>query len=187
MSGAFETMKKALEKTGLYNVSDNNIYFELMAYACEIERLNNELSKMLCECFVDTASGYGLSERESVIGNVRSDIDVEKRREMLTLRERINSSCFTLEKIKEALTSFGLEFQLYEYPTLGTVVVDTIGTYTVKEKAWIRSQVKKIMPAHLYVQVVFDGITWSEIDRLDNTFEYMDLRDMTWNDIDDIE
>lgn len=185
--GSYATMKKVLESTGLYDTDKQNINSELVVYASELDRIKNKLLYMLCECFINTAQTYGLALREQVFGAVRDDLTIEKRREMLTLREQLDSSCFTPEKIKSALESFGLEFELYEYPSLYSVVIDTVGHYTAKEKSWIRSQVKKIMPAHLVVEVVFNGPSWVKIDGYSNTFLYMDSCDMTWAEIDDLE
>ena len=186
MKSYFDTMKKALHSTSLYEVDYNYLWYELMTYASEIDTINADIIDMLNECFINTASSYGLSNRELVIGALRDDLDIEKRREMLTLRERIDTSCFTVPKIKQALESFGLEFELIEYPSLYTVVVDTIGHYDKKQQTWIRNEVRKIMPAHLSVDVIFNGLRWQTIDLKNNTFSYMDSLFMTWKEIDNL-
>lgn len=187
MEDALKSMSNALEALSLYDTNSKNISCELLAYASEFDKLNEKLIHMLNECFVNTATDYGLSEREKLIGAVRDDQSVEKRREMLKIRESIDSSYFTLSKIKKALKSFGLDYVLYEYPSLYMVVVDAVGDYTKEQKAWISTQVQKIMPAHLSVQVIFNGISWASIDAKNNDFHDMDILNFTWQQIDNLE
>ncbi len=187
MTDAFTSMKNVLSGLSLYDTDSKNIFCELKAYACTLDELKADLTQMLCECFIESAQDYGLSERELVIGAVRYELSVDKRREMLKIREGIDSSYFTLAKIKAALKSFGLEYTLYEYPSLYMVVVDTVGDYSDEQKAWITTQVQKIMPAHLSVQVIFNGPDWTSIDKNNKTFSDTDLLDYSWEEIDNLE
>lgn len=187
MKQAYNSMRDALKPLGLYSFDSTNVSNELLAYAVAIDELNNMLCGMLRECFIDTAEDFGLSQRERVIGAVRDDLSIDKRRNMLKLRESISLSSFTPSEIKKSLDSFGLTYAIYEFPTLYTVVVDSTGEYTSAQKAWIRSQVEKIMPAHLQVQVVFNGPSWAQIDEYDNNFSYMNIKDYTWEEIDNLE
>ena len=61
------------------------------------------------------------------------------------------------------------------------------GEYSKEQQAWIRTQVQKIMPAHQQVHVIFNGPSWDEIDSRDNSFLSMDNRDMTWEEIDNLD
>ena len=187
MGDSYNSMAKSLGALSLYDLESENISNELKAYAFIIDEINDELIEMLQECFIDTASTYGLANRELIIGAVRDDLTIEKRREMLKLRESITKSSFTVEKIKESLRSFGLEFELHEYPSLYIVNVNAKGSYTTEEQAWIRSEINKIMPAHLQVQVVFCGPTWEQSDENDSTFSYIDSLDYTWDTIDNLD
>ena len=187
MKGSYERMSGVLGKLFLYNFSGTEVMCEIKAYASVIDEMNNTLNKMILECFTDTASSYGLEQKELMIGAVRDDLSVEKRRSMLKLRESIDASSFTPDKIRKSLDSFGLEYVLHEYPSLYIVVVDAVGEYSDAQKSWIRNQVKKIMPAHLEVQVVFNGIRWATIDSENRTFGTMDDYDLTWEEIDDLE
>ncbi len=180
-------MQKALDGTALYDVSKPNINYELMTYKMVLDELNTKIVTLSNECFIETASSFGLENRELVIGAVRDDLTLDKRRQMLKRRELINSTCFTLSKIKESLLSFGLDFELYEYPSLHEIVIIATDDYTKEQEAWIRSQVSKIMPAHQQVHVVFGGPTWSEIDNNNNSFLHMDNRGLTWESIDNLD
>ncbi|MDO4748899.1 MAG: hypothetical protein Q4A12_06975 [Eubacteriales bacterium] len=188
MTDTYSFMKSSLDKLSIYSFDNTNIDIELQVYAQVLDELNNTLVEMLDECFCDSASSYGLSQRELVIGAVRDDLAIAQRRNMLKLRESIDKSSFTLEKIKASLESFGLtDYDLNEYPSQFTVVIYANGIYTSSQKAWIRKQVEKIMPAHLITYVIFNGPTWDESDSKNNTFEYIDSLDKTWEEIDNYE
>lgn len=187
MKQAYKSMCEALKPLGLYSFESTNVSNELLTYAVMIDELNNTLNDLLSECFIDTAEDLGLSQREKVIGAVRGDLSIDKRRSMLKLRESINLSSFTPSKIKKSLESFGLTCEVYEFPTLFTAVVDATGKYTVAQKAWIRSQVEKIMPTHLQVQVVFNGPSWAQIDEYNNNFSYINIKNYSWEQIDNLE
>ncbi len=187
MKGSYNFMKKALLPLGLYDINDNNIDYELLSYAQVLDEMKFELTEMLRECFLSSAVSYGLYNREVIVGKKRDDLSIKERRNMLTLREQIDSSSFTLEKIRSSLESFNLLCDIHEYPSLYMVVLDAIGEYTKEQKSWIREQVQKIMPAHLLVQVVFGGVTWQESDSKSNTFSYIDSLNLSWENIDDLE
>lgn len=188
MKDAYISMKQATQKLGLYSFDNTNVSNELMAYSRTINELNEELLDMLFECFIDTACSYGLENREEIIGNVRNDLTLSKRREMLKLRESINQKSFTLAQIKESLKSFGLsDFEIYEYPSIYTIVVDIVGDFTFAQKAWIRTQIQKIMPAHQKVYAVFNGPTWEQSDSKNNNFSHIDSLDYSWEEIDNLE
>lgn len=187
MRDTYTSMKKALEPLVLYDFDDTNISNELKAYAFVLDEINRDIEEMLNECFIDTANSYGLSNRELVIGAQRDDLSVAKRREMLRLREGICKSSFTLEKIEESLKSFGLLYELKEYPSLYIVSVNARGSYSKKEQAWIQNEVEKIMPAHLIVQVIFCGPTWEQSDSKNNTFSTIDSLNLSWDEIDNLE
>lgn len=186
MVGSYNTMMSALQKISLYSSDAKNLSTELKAYALLIDEINNEIRELMRECFVCTAESFGLSDIERIIGTVRDELSIEKRREMLMLRFSINSSCFTRDAVLSALKSFGLDCDLYEYPSQSTVVVNSKGEYSEAQKAWIRTQVRKIMPAHLLVQVIFSGPAWSQIDNDNTTFLLMDSKNLTWEEIDNL-
>ncbi len=187
MSSTYDTMKNTLEKLNLYSFDGTTVDCEIRAYAYVLDKLNAELSQMLSECFIDSAESYGLKNREIVFTRERSDLDVIKRRQMLKLRESICMTSFTVEKIREAIKSFGLDAVITEFPSLYLVRVDAVGDYSLIEQAWIQKEIEKIMPAHLSVQVIFSGPTWDESDAKGNTFASIDSLDFTWDEIDSMD
>lgn len=187
MSSTYNTMKNTLDKLNLYSFEGTTVENELKAYAYVLDKLNGDLEEMLCECFIDTAESFGLANREIVFGEEKSNLDVSKRRKMLKLRESICMSSFTVEKIKEAISSFGLDFVMTEYPSQYMVRVDAVGDYSKKEQAFIQKEIEKIIPAHLTVQVIFGGPTWDESDAKNNSFTGIDSLDYTWDEIDNMD
>lgn len=186
MKNTYTSMTDALSPLNLYSFDDTNVSKELSVYAYFLDELNAELTTMLNECFIDSAFSYGLSFRELIIGAERMDLTTKKRREMLKLRESICKSSFTVEKIKESIRSFGLDFNISEYPSMYVVRIEAVGDYSKAEQAWITSEIEKIMPAHLSVQVVFGGPTWGKSDSENNTFSDIDTFNFTWEEIDNL-
>lgn len=187
MKSAYSNMTSALQKLHIYSFDNTNVSNEIKTYAYFLNKLNEEILTLLNECFLCSASSYGLSNRELIIGAVREDLSVEKRRDMLKLRESICMSSFTVDKIKEAIHSFGLKCEIYEYPSLYIVRIDAVGDYSKAEQAWIKSEIEKIIPAHLSVQVIFSGPTWDDSDAKNNTFFAIDNLNYSWNEIDNMD
>lgn len=181
------SMESCLLTVPVYNVSDPLLVAELSAYSILIDELNEKTEEMLLECFIHTASSYGLENKELLISDVRDDLSVEQRRKMLALRECIDTSSFTVKKIKQACDSFALcECRFSEYPSLYMVAIEITGDYTNAQKSLIEQQIKKIIPAHLVVNISFNGHTWEHSDSKDNTFSYIDSLDYTFKEIDNL-
>ena len=181
------SMENYLARIPLYDVKNESLSNELTVYSLLIDELNLEIEKMLCECFIDTASSYGLENKELLISDVRDDLTVEQRRAMLKLRENIDSSSFTVSKIKEACDSFALcKCKFTEYPSLYTVAIEILGNYTSAQISLIKQQIKKIIPAHLALSISFNGYTWYYSDLKNNRFSYIDNLDYTWEKIDNL-
>mgnify|MGYP001224039914 CR=1 FL=1 len=93
---SYTSMVKKLTDTKLYSVrTGGRTYAELKAFAAGLDLLFNELDEMLKEYFIDTAQSYGLTERERFTGAVRDDLSIEKRRELLKIREQTNEEFCT--------------------------------------------------------------------------------------------
>lgn len=181
------SMSKHLCGIPLYDVNNPLLSNELLVYSLLIDELNAEIEKMLCECFIHTASSYGLENKELLISDVRDDLTLEQRRKMLSFRECIDTSSFTALKIKEACDNFALcKCKFNEYPSLYTVAVEIIGNYKSSQMALIKQQIKKIIPAHLTLSISFNGYTWAYSDLKNNRFSYIDNLDYTWEKIDNL-
>ena len=173
----------------IYNIEQgSNIFCELSAYAEGLQMLRDELDTMLRECFPATAEDYGLEIPERLWGKVRSDLETEKRRQMLIARSSFGYDDFTLSGIQKLLCFLGVEGVVYEYPLTNRIVVDTKGrNLTPGQKNWIRTQLESLLPAHLDIDVLWGTFCFDDIDDKNLTFDYMDSQSMTWSEIDEYE
>lgn len=170
----------------IYNITeDSNIYIELSAYAEGLEILRRELDTQLRECFFATAETYGLDNAERLWGNVRDDLTVSKRRQMLITRSAFGYDDFTLQGIQKLLTFLGIEGVVYEYPKTQRIVVDTKGIQATQgQKNWIYAQLNSLLPAHLDIDVLWGGFCFDDIEAKSFTFDQMDSKELTWAEID---
>ena len=164
----------------------------------DIEEIDELIGKELPEGDYETLAGYVIDElqcipkdgemNEVVFENVKFTVlSVEDRRKMLSLREVIDSNCFTVDKIKSAIESFCLrKCILSEYPKLCMTGIEISGDFTHAQKEWIKEQIRKIMPAHLFLNISFNGYAWEYCDSKNNTFSYIDNLDYTWETIDNL-
>lgn len=182
----FTSMVSKLSPLGIYNVTeDSNIYTELMAYKEGLDIIVSQLDTMLRECFFSTAESYGLSNAERLWGAVRDDLSVEQRREMLLARSAFSYDDFTPEGISELLKMLGISGEVTEYPATLRMVVDVSdGNYTEGQRLWIINQLRALLPAHLEVDAVFSGLEWEDIDSGALTFQQMERKSLTWDQID---
>ena len=180
----FERLNERTHAVGLYADDAVNLNTELEVYAAELERLSEELDRILRESFVVTAEDEGLSVYERIFGAVREDASVEQRREMLVLRMMLGDNDFTPAGFSKAMDSLGVSWELSEYPGLQRMNITVLSDHTPGEQAFIRSQVAELVPAHLEWQLTFNTLTWDQMDRMDRTFTAIDSEALTWDQID---
>ena len=154
---SYTSMVKKLTDTKLYSVrTGGRTYAELIAFAAGLDLLFNELDEMLKEYFIDTAQSYGLTERERFTGAVRDDLSIEKRRELLKIREQTNEEFCTPEGFNKILEGYGLGgFELIENPQKNALTVKIYDALDVQNKAWVNKMIENDFPAHLAVTVDF--------------------------------
>lgn len=179
---------KILSPVNIYNLDKNsNIYKELLVYAEEIDLLIAELNKLLEEEFLDTATDYGLSNIEHIYTEPYSNETPEIRSSKILQRLLISDNDFTLPAIINSIKSFGAkDFQIIEYPQRYNIVVEIKGDYQQSDIDFIKAEIRKIMPAHQNVEVYFNGLSWQEIDSKNLTFSSMDLKNYSWETIDEL-
>ena len=180
----FDRMKERLSTVGIYDDDAPVLGWELKAYADELELLYSSLSQMFRERFISTAQDTGLSVYETIFGPVRENESADQRRRLLLLRLNLGNQDFTVDGLRRALDSFGFAYTISEFPQIGKLNVIAATDYTLAEQAWIRSEVSKIIPAHIEFQLSFNTLTWEQWDALNRTFGTFDSDDMTWDQID---
>ncbi|MBE6793703.1 MAG: DUF2313 domain-containing protein [Ruminococcaceae bacterium] len=183
---SFESMIKKLSPLKIYDLSDGSIVTgELGAFSAGLDILRDFLDEMLREAFVYTAESYGLESLERISGSVRDDLSLDKRRSMLINRLNFDVGDFTLKGLYKMLSALGVDGDIREYPEDGRIaIVMTDKYYNLTERQWLIDQAQQILPAHLLFDLVFSGLEWSKIDENNNTFDTMDSKYKTWNQID---
>ena len=168
--------------------SGNNINFEIESYSVALDEYRSLMDQVLRECFISTAESFGLDMREKNVGDVNSDYPVERRRQMMILRNLVGENDFTLEGLSRFLKCFGVaDFSVIEMPSENTIAIYVGGEYSLRTRNWIERQIDMMVPAHLIYTVTFRGILWSEIDDNTMTFGEMDSKNYTWKYINNIE
>ncbi|MCH5303405.1 MAG: hypothetical protein J1E41_00955 [Ruminococcus sp.] len=181
---SLESMIKKLLPLNIYRIEDDtNIKNELSAYAYALDIHRENIDTLIKECFISSAEDYGIEIREKVIGDLKSFYDIEKRREMLTLRKGFNDNDFTADSLGEFIKSFGVtDYRLSEVPTQNIISVCVGGSYSDSEARWIENQIRLILPAHLTAFVYFGGKIWRQLNQEDKTFKEIDAQDLMWQE-----
>lgn len=154
---SLDSMTKKLENTKIYAVKPGGRnYAEIKAFSVGLDMIFNELDEMLREYYIDTAQSYGLTERERFTGAVRDDLSVEKRRELLKIREQTNEKFCTPEAFNKILQGYGLGgFELIENPQENALTVKIYDALDEQNKVWVNKMIENDFPVHLAVTVDF--------------------------------
>lgn len=182
-----QNMKKALGAIRLYDTDAPNLSAELRSYADELDRLYDELDELIEERFLLTAGDRGLSVYEELFGPVRRDLSIEDRRRLLRLRLTLGGGDFTPAGIRQALDSFGLEYIISEFPAYNRLNIIAQTDYSKAQQSFIKRETAKIIPAHIEYQLVFNTLTWRELDARNKSFSALDNDNLTWAQIDALE
>lgn len=183
----WESLRNSLLPLKIYSPDAQNLNIELRTYADEIERLYAGFAQMFPERFIATATDRGLKEYEELFGPVHDDLSTAERRRRLELRLSLGGGDFTPAGIRKALDSFGLSYVISEFPLFNRLNIIAQTDYSKAEQAFIRQEVEKIVPAHLEFQLVFNTVTWAQLDSRNKTFAALDSDDLTWEEFDALE
>lgn len=184
---ALNSLLKKLEPLHIYNITENsNIYRELQVYAAALDLFSEDVDTLLSEGFYVTAESFGLESMEKLWGKARDDLSLERRREMICLRNAFGLNDFTLAGINKLVSFLGLDnAQVEEYPKLHRIVIDASGrAYSNGQRNWIHSQLEALLPAHLEFDIVWEGFSFDVMDNKKLTFDSMDAKSFTWSEID---
>lgn len=140
------------------------------------------LSNTIRECFASTASAL-LSRYEKMYD---LEIDVTKsetyRRERITAK-LIGTGASTKEMIQEVAASYSNgEVDVIEDNANSKFLVKFVGTLGIPgNMADLKLTIEEIKPAHLAVEYEYTYNTWSDIQKLEMTWEQATVN--TWNEI----
>ena len=184
---AYQNMKAALAPIRLYDPDAPHLNAELRAYGDELDRIAGELDELLAERFLSTAGDRGLAAYEEMFGPARSELSLSERRRLLLLRLTLGGGDFTPGGIRKALDSYGLSYVIAEFPAYDRLNITAQTDYTKAQQNLIRQETGKIIPAHIEYQLVFNTLTWAQLDARNMTFAALDSDNLTWEQIDALE
>jgi hypothetical protein len=182
-----DSMIKKLTPLGIYEFGNTMVKKELEVYAQELQSIRDDLDTIHSETFIQTAQLYGLTEREKIYSKSSPELPLQTRRTMLLKRYATNEKGASLSAISDYAASLGATVTVTEYIPYTLVVVDVVGSvFTEEMQDFIKEQMISIMPAHLLVEVYFNGAQWSEINSASSTWAQWDAQNRSWQDINGI-
>ncbi len=183
-------MKKKLLPTKLYDLAQGKANDrEIRTLGHGIDAEDEKLDLIIREAFIPTAQSFGLTSWEEIFGAPHLSTSAGLRRDWLIKRLRLNTGSFTMRSVEEILTSLGAEdFTISEKPAIFTVVID-LSSMRPNEayKGWIREQLEELLPAHLEIVVIFGTMSWDQMDSRSLTFQQIEEKNYTWDEIDSLE
>lgn len=183
---SLQSMIKKLSPLEIYSLNESSlVYAELAAFAVGLDLIRRGIEELLQEGFVATAEDYGIENCELLVGSIREDLSISKRREMLLQRSALDSGDFTLEGFEQMLKILGVEGEIEESPLACRIAIKLAeGNYTSAQREWIVSQAREFLPAHLEWDVVFAGFCWEVSDVFGYTFVEIESKGYSWKEID---
>lgn len=140
-------MKNALEKTGLYDVSEGTmIYAELMAYAEGLDIYFGELERLEKECFVSTAEGEGLEVREAMISRMNPDDSLSGRRNSIISAMSIDINDFDTAGMEKVRDSFNVHGSFSFDTSNFKVIFNCTDALSAGQISRLTEQMKAFMP-----------------------------------------
>ena len=176
-----QQMQDMLSPLGVYSLDNNSLVMcELKVYACELEKLHEELKLMLRECFIVTAQSYGIEKIEELFERVRPDLTTDERKERISKYMTLNNKNFSRSDIESQLRLAGVftpfiqdaENELLSFPEIKSIS-------DIAEIARLTNLIEDIVPAHLDIDTGISSMTWDEIESLDfnfSKFDHLNLR-----------
>lgn len=183
---ALNSMKAKLRPLNLYKLDEENlINAELSAYAAGLDIINDRLEELERECFVSTATSFGLSTKEKIFNSAHDSADIQKRRDWILFRGALRNSDFTNSGIKNTMSGCGMNVKLYENVSDGTFGISCLEiTDDSATNETLQKRAEEFLPAHLLATFDFGSITWDIVAQNDMSFDEMDAKDLTWDEID---
>lgn len=151
----YNRMMKLLSAFRVYDEDNQFLIGEISAYETGLNIALDLLRNIEEECFVATASDYGLYIKEHYFDYVPKSVTLEKRRSMLMSVLSVNENDFTLSGMQKFLNQYPMQYTVTESPRSNTVTVTLVSNYWVNENlSLVESGVNKFFPSHIKVNVV---------------------------------
>lgn len=178
-------MVRLMQPLRLYSLRENSmVYRELLSYAKGFELLYERLGELYGEAFLQTAEGFGLTEREKLMNfPANSKLPLDTRRELLRYTLSMAPKDYNLEGMENGLRSIGLDAKIQENreeEKLSITSEGFLGNFISYDR--LKRDALRILPAHLEVEFEFGSFTWEKFEAKDWAFDRLDQRDFTWDE-----
>lgn len=153
---SLESMLSKLSPLGLYDLGEGTaVRHELAAYSEGLDILFDCLEELEREYFPQTASHFGLDEREKLCGRVHSELSVEQRRRRLIEQEQNGQNYLTADAFRSLILAMGAERVYVFENTAGTnkLLVRIVDELSDSEKSELKEKVKNAAPAFLECEI----------------------------------
>lgn len=134
------------------------------AESTELENLNSEISDVLDQFFVDTAT-WGLANWEALCGLPTDESKpIDQRRSVIKSKLR-GVGTVTVSLIKNVAESwYGGDVEVMETPAQYLITISFVSTYGVPSNLIdIENALREIIPAHLQLQFEFRYVTYEAL------------------------
>lgn len=188
-NNSYRSMERKIGFLYLYNITrDSPINNELKTYGVFLDEVASELDDMLDECFLETAKSYGIENKKRLFEMPDGIDDEDVIKELIKIKLSINNKKFNLEAIKSQIKSLGVSFSLTEYPSEYQVLVQINDSYyPIDKRDYIKNEIRRIIPAHLKLDIHFAGKTWEQLEKNDYLWSKIDSLNYTWDVFDNLE
>ena len=171
---------------GIYRLQGSLIEAELESYLCALALVQEELSTLWRDMYIQTASEETVARYERLLSlPFNHKLTRERRRELIIYRLSVAQSDFTHEGMLASLRAAGLHSQLIEHPAeerLEVVFLELLGEFTTLDK--LKAMIGKMLPAHLEYELVIGEMTWVDFEEKGWDCDRFDERDFTWEEFD---
>lgn len=151
----YDRMMKLLSAFRVYDENNTFLAGELYAYETGINIALDLLHNIEEECFVATASDYGLYIKEHYFDFVPRNVTLPKRRSMLMSILSVDENDFTIAGMKKFLNQYPMEYTIKESPNNNTITITLVNNEWISQNlSLVKSGVNKFFPSHLQVNIV---------------------------------
>ena len=146
----YQSMVSKLAPLRLYNITEHSeIGVELSVIAEEIDAFYEYMDEVLREMFIATAQSWGISGREKFICKEKSDLTLEKRRELLETAGYITGIDNTPSGFEAFVRSCGVQdftyTEVYQHSRITLTVNDQLDSGT---KLMLEERLDAYIPAN---------------------------------------
>ena len=151
----YDRMMKLLSAFRVYDKDNQFLIGEISAYEAGLNIALDLLRNIEEECFVKTASDYGLYIKEHYFDYVPKSVTLQKRRSMLMSILSVDENDFTVAGMRKFLNQYPMDYTITESPHNNTITITLTSNDWVSENlSLVKSGINKFFPSHIAVNVV---------------------------------